>query len=158
MTIRHADRSGSMLGSGFLPRLPGGIWTLSGFTTFWFLGVVLPLIGIVIFSFLQTKGVKIQWDWSFTAYQKLFFYGGGNLLERTIRIAATMTVIELLLAFPFALWLAKGAKKQHLETDHLHGAHRAVFPQPGGAGDRLAIRDEHPRPGEYGATRYWHCQ
>ncbi|HIE92488.1 MAG TPA: ankyrin repeat domain-containing protein [Acidobacteria bacterium] len=56
---------------------------------------MLPLIGIVIFSFLQSKGVKIQWDWSFTAYQKLFFYGGGNLLERTIRIAATMTAVMI---------------------------------------------------------------
>ena len=89
MTMGHGDSSRGLFGGRLLPRLPGGIWTLGGFTTFWFLAVVLPLIGIVIFSFLQSKGVKIQWDWSFTAYQKLFFYGGGNLLERTIRIAAT---------------------------------------------------------------------
>ncbi len=115
MTIGHGEGAPRLQGGMWLPRLPGGIWSLSGFTTFWFLGVVLPLIGIVIFSFLQTKGVKIQWDWSFTAYEKLFFYGGGNLLERTVRIAATMTVIELLLAFPFAFWLAKGAKSHTLK-------------------------------------------
>ena len=115
MTMGQADGSGGLLGGRLLPRLPGGIWTLSGFTTFWFLGVVLPLIGIVIFSFLQTKGIKVKWEWGFEAYDKLFFYGGGQLLGRTIRIAATMTVIELLLAFPFALWLAKGAKNNTMK-------------------------------------------
>ncbi|MGD9538179.1 MAG: ABC transporter permease [Alphaproteobacteria bacterium] len=97
-----------------LPRLPAGVWSLSGFTFLWFFGIVVPLIGIVLFSFLQTKGVKVQWDFTVKAYERLFFYGGGPLLERTIRIAATMTVIELLLAFPFALWLAKSCKNQSL--------------------------------------------
>ena len=93
-----------------LPRLPAGIWSLSGFTFLWFFGIVVPLIGIVLFSFLQTKGIKVQWDFTIKSYERLFFYGGGPLLERTIRIAATMTAVELLLAFPFALWLAKSAK------------------------------------------------
>ena len=108
----RSDSAQGLFNRRFLPSQSGGIWSLSGFTTFWFLAVVLPLIGIVIFSFLQTKGIRVRWDWSFEAYEKLFFYGGGQLLERTIRIAATMTIIELLLAFPFALWLAKGARNR----------------------------------------------
>ena len=98
-----------------LPNLPAGIWSLSGFTFLWFVGIVVPLIGILVFSFLQTKGLKIDWNLSIKAYEKLFFYGGGPLIGRTVRIAATMTVIELLLAFPFALWLAKGARNQTLK-------------------------------------------
>jgi ABC-type spermidine/putrescine transport system permease subunit I len=98
-----------------LPNLPAGIWSLSGFTLLWFVGIVVPLIGILVFSFLQTKGLKIDWNLSIKAYEKLFFYGGGPLIGRTVRIAATMTVIELLLAFPFALWLAKGARNQTLK-------------------------------------------
>lgn len=113
--VRSDDAKRLVTSRRLLPNLTGGIWTLSGFTTFWFLAVVLPLIGIVIFSFLQTKGIRVRWDWSFEAYEKLFFYGGGQLLERTIRIAATMTIIELLLAFPFALWLAKGARNRTIK-------------------------------------------
>lgn len=97
------------------PNLPAGIWSVSGFTLLWMLGVVVPLIGILVFSFLQTKGIKVQWDLTIKAYERLFFYGGGPLIGRTIRIAATMTAIELLLAFPFALWLAKGAKNQTMK-------------------------------------------
>lgn len=98
-----------------LPNLPAGIWSVSGFTLLWMLGIVVPLIGILVFSFLQTKGIKVQWDLTIKAYERLFFYGGGPLIGRTIRIAATMTAIELLLAFPFALWLAKGAKNQTMK-------------------------------------------
>lgn len=115
MTGGHTSGAQGLFGRRLLPSLPGGIWTLSGFTTFWLLAVVLPLIGIVIFSLLQTKGIKIRWDWGFHSYERLFSYGGGQLLERTIRIAATMTVIELLIAFPFALWLAKGAQNQTIK-------------------------------------------
>ena len=35
---------------------------------------------------------------------------------RTLRIAIGMTVIELVLAFPFALWLAKGCRSQGLKA------------------------------------------
>ncbi len=110
-----AEHAAGMKLRQFLPRLSVGIWSLSGFTFLWVIGIVVPLLGILLFSFLQTKGIKVQWDLTIKAYEKLFFYGGGPLIGRTIRIAATMTVIELLLAFPFALWLAKGAKNQNLK-------------------------------------------
>lgn len=110
-----ADTSTSFHLRRLLPNLPAGIWSVSGFTLLWMLGIVVPLIGILVFSFLQTKGIKVQWDLTIKAYERLFFYGGGPLIGRTIRIAATMTAIELLLAFPFALWLAKGAKNQTMK-------------------------------------------
>ena len=110
-----ADSPPRIISRRLLPRLPAGVWSLSGFTFLWLAGIVVPLIGILVFSFLQTKGIKVEWDFTIKAYERLFFYGGGPLIERTMRISATMTAIELLLAFPFALWLAKGAKHQTLK-------------------------------------------
>lgn len=96
----------------FVPRMPAGVWSLSGFSFLWFAGVVVPLIGIIIVSFLQGRGIRIHFDPTLQQYEKFFSYGGGELLVRSVRIAATITVLELLVAFPFALWLAKGAKNQ----------------------------------------------
>ena len=94
----------------FLPRLPAGVWSLSGFSLLWFGGIVLPLLAIIVVSFLQGRGLNIDFDPTFLQYEKFFSYGGGDMLARSVRIAGTVTLIELLLAFPFALWLAKGCK------------------------------------------------
>ena len=99
----------------FVPRLPAGVWSLSGFSFLWFAGIVLPLLAIIVVSFLQGRGLKIFFEPTLLSYEKLFSYGGGKLLARSVRIAATITLFELLVAFPFALWLAKGAKNQTLK-------------------------------------------
>ena len=93
-----------------LPRLPAGVWSLSGFGVVWFGGIVIPLLAIILVSFLQGRGIRINVDPTFLQYERFFSYGGGELLGRSVRIAATITFIELLIAFPFALWLAKGCR------------------------------------------------
>ena len=93
-----------------LPRLPAGVWSLSGFSVVWFGGIVIPLLAIILVSFFQGRGIRINIDPTFLQYERFFSYGGGDLLARSVRIAATITFIELLIAFPFALWLAKGCK------------------------------------------------
>jgi len=98
-----------------LPRLPAGVWSISGFSLLWFGGVVVPLLGIIVVSFLQGRGININFEPTFLQYEKFFSYGGGDLLARSVRIAGTITLIELLAAFPFALWLAKGAKNPTLK-------------------------------------------
>ena len=93
-----------------LPRLPAGVWSLSGFTVVWFGGIVIPLLAIILVSFLQGRGIRINFDPTFLQYERFFSYGGSDLLARSVRIAATITFIELMIAFPFALWLAKGCR------------------------------------------------
>ncbi len=99
----------------FVPRLPAGVWSLTGFSFLWFAGIVLPLLAIIVVSFLQGRGIKIFFEPTLQSYEKLFSYGGGNLLARSVRIAATVTLFEFLVAFPFALWLAKRANNQTLK-------------------------------------------
>jgi len=105
----YASHKSSVL-RDYLPRLPAGVWSLSGFSLFWFGGIVLPLLAIIAVSFFQGRGLKINFDPTFLQYEKFFSYGGGEMLARSVRIAGVVTIIELLFAFPFALWLAKGCK------------------------------------------------
>ena len=93
-----------------VPRMPAGVWSLSGFSVVWFGGIVIPLLAIILVSFFQGRGIRINIDPTLLQYERFFSYGGVDLLSRSVRIAATITVIELLIAFPFALWLAKGCR------------------------------------------------
>ena len=36
--------------------MPPGAWTVYGYTLVWVLGIVVPLIGVIIFSFLAHPG------------------------------------------------------------------------------------------------------
>ena len=80
------------------------------FLAFWCAIVVIPLIGLVVWSFLTTEGFRVDFDPNIEGYLKLFDSGRWTVTVRTVRIATTVTIIELLVAFPFALWLAHSAR------------------------------------------------
>lgn len=82
------------------------------FATLWAVGVLVPLSGLIVASFLGGSGMDFRSMPTLRAYIDVL---GGFRLDvvlRTLRFAATITAIELLLAFPFALWLAKGLLHQ----------------------------------------------
>ena len=80
------------------------------FLAFWCAIVLIPLIGLVVWSFLTTKGFRVDFDPNIEGYLKLFDSGRWTVTVRTVRIATTVTIIELFVAFPFALWLAHSAR------------------------------------------------
>lgn len=96
-----------------LGRLP---IVIPGFLIVWSLMVILPLLVVVAFSFFQVKFYKVVYQPSFDAWISLFTSGRWLVAVRTLRIALTMTAIELLLAFPFALWLAKSCRSVPLKA------------------------------------------
>jgi ABC-type spermidine/putrescine transport system permease subunit I len=82
------------------------------FAALWAVGVLVPLSGLIVASFLGGSGMDFRSMPTLRAYIDVL---GGFRLDvvlRTLRFAATITAIELLLAFPFALWLAKGLLHQ----------------------------------------------
>jgi spermidine/putrescine transport system permease protein len=83
-----------------------------GFLILWTGLVVLPLLVIVFFSFLQMHSYRVVYELTLATWQSLIESGRWLSAVRTLRVALTVTVIELLLAFPFALWLAKGCKSK----------------------------------------------
>jgi ABC-type spermidine/putrescine transport system permease subunit I len=82
------------------------------FLAAWSILVILPLLVIVLFSFLQVKYYRVVYDPTLATWESLIDSGRWIAAVRTLRVGITMTVIELLLAFPFALWLAKGCKSK----------------------------------------------
>lgn len=79
-------------------------------TLLWGLGVLLPIISLVVISFLQGRGLSFVWVFSTQPYTDIFVDFRIETVMRTLRIVALVTLIEFLLAFPFALWLAKGLR------------------------------------------------
>ena len=89
---------------------PAGTWTVYGYMVIWVLGVMVPLLGVVVFSFFSTKGIRFVFDPTFNSYVEIAVTGRYEVALRSLRVMSTVTLIELLIAFPFALWLAKGVK------------------------------------------------
>ena len=89
---------------------PAGTWTVYGYMVIWVLGVIVPLLGIVVFSFFSTKGIRFLFDPTVNSYVEIVTTGRYQVALRSLRLMSTVTLFELLIAFPFALWLAKGVK------------------------------------------------
>jgi spermidine/putrescine transport system permease protein len=86
------------------------------FLVVWTVMVVLPLLVIVYFSFLQMRSYRVVYEPTLATWQSLIESGRWLSAVRTLRVAFTVTAIELLLAFPFALWLAKGCKSKSVKA------------------------------------------
>lgn len=85
-------------------------------TVLWVLGVLLPILSLLVISFIQGKGLGFVWAFSTKAYADILVGFRIEIVLRTLRIVAAVTFVELLLAFPFALWLAKGLKPGWLKS------------------------------------------
>lgn len=91
-------------------RPPTGDWPVFSFAVIWTLGVLVPMAGVLLFSFIRAHAEGISFSLTLEAYREIFTTGRWEVTARTIRIAATVTAILLLVSFPFALWLAKGVR------------------------------------------------
>ena len=92
-----------------------GLRAVYGYTALWVLGIMVPLIGIILFSFLTTKGIRFLFEPTLNAYIEIITTGRYEVVLRSLRIVGTVTLIELLIGFPFALWLAKGVKSNFVK-------------------------------------------
>ena len=72
--------------------------------------MLVPLAILLVYSFFETKSFVTIYEFTFNTWVSLFDSGRWEVALRTLRIALTITIIELLIAFPFALWLAKGCR------------------------------------------------
>jgi ABC-type spermidine/putrescine transport system permease subunit I len=59
---------------------------------------------------VRANAAGISFAFTLDAYAEIFSTGRWQVTARTVRIAATVTADLLLIAFPFALWLAKGVR------------------------------------------------
>jgi ABC-type spermidine/putrescine transport system permease subunit I len=112
--VAGSPRSGRI--SGWYANLLSAGWPVPLFVVVWSIIVVLPLIIVVGYSFLQIRNYQVVFEPTLATWYSLIESGRWIAALRTLRIVATMTLIELLLAFPFALWLAKGCRSNVLKA------------------------------------------
>ncbi len=93
-------------------RMFSGGWVVPTFVAVWIILVIVPLLIMVTHSFFEMKNYRVAYDPSFKTWNSLIESGRWISGVRTLRIVFTITVIELLIAFPFALWLAKVCKSK----------------------------------------------
>ena len=86
----------------------GGNWIVPAFLVVWAGLVLVPLAVLFVFSFFETKNFQTVFHPSLSTWAALLESGRLEATIRTLRIALTVTLIELAIGFPFALWLAKG--------------------------------------------------
>jgi spermidine/putrescine transport system permease protein len=99
-----------------LAGLRNGNWFVPTFLLAWFCLVIVPLVVLFAFSFFQSKSFVTIYKPSFDTWASLFESGRFAVTLRTLRIALTVTVIELVVGFPFALWLAKGTSSKTVKA------------------------------------------
>ncbi|MFN4140488.1 ABC transporter permease [Aestuariivirga sp.] len=71
---------------------------------------------MLLFSVLRATAGGLDFSLTLDAYREILLTGRWEVTVRTIRIAATVTLILLLVSFPFALWLAKGLKSPTIKV------------------------------------------
>lgn len=98
-----------------LPKTATGWFTLI-FLSGWVGIVLVPLLIISVFSFFSTKQYHMVFEPTLATWTGLFESGRWTVAARTLQFAVTVTIIELLLAFPFALWLAKGCRSDRVRA------------------------------------------
>jgi ABC-type spermidine/putrescine transport system permease subunit I len=98
-----------------LPKTATGWFTLI-FLSGWVGIVLVPLLIISVFSFFSIKQYQMVFEPTLATWTGLFESGRWVVVARTLQFAVTVTIIELLLAFPFALWLAKGCRSDRVRA------------------------------------------
>ena len=93
-----------------------GRWVIPAFLVFWFSLVVLPMLILFCFSFFESKSFTVIYKPTMKTWISLFESGRFEVTLRTLRIALTVTLIELIFGFAFALWLAKGTANKTVKA------------------------------------------
>lgn len=91
------------------PNMPLASLAFLSVALVWFFIVIVPLVILLVYSFFTTEYFQTVYRPTLDTWNALFASGRFEVTLRTLRIALTVTLIELAVGFPFALWLAKGS-------------------------------------------------
>lgn len=80
------------------------------FLTAWVLLLLVPVAALVMWSFLPMEDYQFVFRPTLQAYGQIVASGRDEVVRQTLRIAITITLIELAVAIPFSIWLAKSVR------------------------------------------------
>lgn len=78
-----------------------------GFVGMWAVVVIMPLVVTIVYSFFATAFYSTVYSPTIATWHQLFATQLWVVVVRTAGYALAITLIELIIGFPFALWLAK---------------------------------------------------
>lgn len=110
MTMTHSSRPAGPVRRVQVPSLSR--LAVPAFLLFWVSIVVVPLVIVAVYSFFSVKMYQIVYEPTLDTWRSIVDSGRWLVALKTLRITITITLIELVLATPFALWLAKGCKSK----------------------------------------------
>jgi ABC-type spermidine/putrescine transport system permease subunit I len=111
MALTQSSRLRQRL-SGFQTGLHSSGWVVPLFLLVWVGMVIVPLIILCIYSLFESRSFRTIYTPSLATWVSLFDSGRWEVAVRTLRIALTVTLVELAIGFPFAVWLAKGCRSR----------------------------------------------
>ena len=91
-------------------------WVIPTFVAVWAVCVILPLVIVVFYSFFRIENYQVVYDPTVQTWISLIESGRWIAALRTLRVVFTITVIEFLIAFPLALWVAKSCRSKTLKA------------------------------------------
>jgi spermidine/putrescine transport system permease protein len=91
-------------------------WVVPVFMVVWIGLVIVPLAILVAYSFFESRSFATVYVPTLKTWDIIFSSGRFEVALRTLRIGLTVTVVELLIGFPFAVWLAKGCKSKRVQA------------------------------------------
>jgi ABC-type spermidine/putrescine transport system permease subunit I len=94
-------------------------WAGTAFGLGWSAVVIVPLLLLVVYSFVKVRGFRVDWTFTFDDWTAFSISGRWTVALRTLRIALTITVIELVVALPFAFWLSKRCRSPRVKATFL---------------------------------------
>ena len=77
---------------------------------FWSVAVLVPVAALLFWSFMHLERFQFVWSFGLDAYRQVLETGRYGVILTTLRIAATVTALELVISIPVAFWLAKGVR------------------------------------------------
>lgn len=80
------------------------------FFSAWVLLLLVPVAALVMWSFLPMVDYQFVFRPTLAAYGQIVASGRDEVVWQTLRIAITITLIELAVAIPFSIWLAKSVR------------------------------------------------
>lgn len=80
------------------------------FMTAWMLAAIIPVAGLMVWPFLGFENFRFTFSPNLDGILSVFESGRWYVTIRTLRIAAIVTLVEILIALPFGLWLALSVK------------------------------------------------
>jgi ABC-type spermidine/putrescine transport system permease subunit I len=87
-----------------------------GFAVLWVGLMILPLGLMLVYSLFTTEGFSTSFTPSTETWATLFSSGRWIVGARTFVMAASVTAVTLVVAFPFAFWLAKRCRSDRVRA------------------------------------------